>query len=107
MVPDIEDRKKLHYFIFSSFSRLLQSGNAKVRENSGEKRIILSIGKKEFDLGGHEHDNTFRAGWRRWTEYDLETRPVRDRLTEFPLNFPPTYPFEETLSEGTSYMKTR
>ena len=73
----------------------------------GEKRIVLSIGKKEFDLGVGEHDETFRDGWRRWTEFDLETRPVRDRLTEFPLNFPPTYPFEETIGEGTSYMKTR
>jgi inositol-1,4,5-trisphosphate 5-phosphatase len=34
-------------------------------------------------------------------------RPVRDRLTEFPLNFPPTYPFEENVEEGSSYMKTR
>ena len=88
-------------------SSSLQSSRDISRLSTGESRVILSIGKKEFDLGEGEHDETFRDGWRRWTEFDLETKSVRDRLTEFPLNFPPTYPFEETLSEGTSYMKTR
>ena len=79
-------------------------------ENENDKRVILSIGKKEFGLGGlggPEHDETFRTGWRRWTEYDHETASVQDRLAEFPLNFPPTYPFEENVEEGASYMKTR
>merc|ERR1712130_285751 len=31
----------------------------------------------------------------------------RDRLTEFPLAFPPTYPYTEDPNGGNSYMATR
>ena len=49
----------------------------------------------------------FRGEWRKWTPYDMEVSDLRDRLTEFPLAFPPTYPFAEDPSTGTSYMRTR
>ena len=37
----------------------------------------------------------------------MEVGELRDRLTEFPLAFPPTYPFAEDPNTGTSYMRTR
>lgn len=73
--------------------------------------MVLILGTKEFSLGDndHDHDVAFLNGWKRWTEFDHETLSLQDRLTEFPLNFPPTYPFQETDDDGfgKSYMKTR
>lgn len=37
----------------------------------------------------------------------MEVSDLRDRLTEFPLAFPPTYPFAEDPEAGSSYMGTR
>ena len=37
----------------------------------------------------------------------MEVTDLRDRLTEFPLAFPPTYPFAEDPNTGSSYMRTR
>lgn len=37
----------------------------------------------------------------------MEVSDLRDRLTEFPLAFPPTYPFTEDPNSGNSYMRTR
>lgn len=48
-----------------------------------------------------------RGEWQKWTPYDMEVSDLRDRLTEFPLAFPPTYPFAEDPNEGNSYMRTR
>ena len=49
----------------------------------------------------------FRGEWRKWTPYDMEVSDLRDRLTEFPLAFPPTYPYTEDPNSGNSYMRTR
>ncbi len=48
-----------------------------------------------------------RGEWQKWTPYDMEVSDLRDRLTEFPLAFPPTYPFTEDPNAGNSYMGTR
>lgn len=40
-------------------------------------------------------------------EFDKEQRAFEDTLTEFPIAFPPSYPFQEKVSEPTSYMQTR
>lgn len=73
------------------------------------QELVLSIGKKEFAL--LRGDNTFRGEWRKWTPFDMEPEEsdLRDRLTEFPLAFPPTYPFTEDPSgnAGHTYMSTR
>lgn len=39
--------------------------------------------------------------------FDKELEAFDDTLSEFPVSFPPSYPFEEKLSEATSYMQTR
>jgi len=78
--------------------------------DEGSNEVVLSIGKKEFDLRSECSRTTFSENWRHWTKYDTETLNVQNRLTEFPLGFPPTYPYEEDpLSEGSGqrYMKTR
>jgi inositol-1,4,5-trisphosphate 5-phosphatase len=56
------------------------------------QELVLSIGKKEFAL--LRGDTTFGGEWRKWTDYDVEATDLRGRLTEFPLAFPPTYPFQ-------------
>lgn len=41
-------------------------------------------------------------------EYDQELAQFGDRLSEYPINFPPSYPFEEGAGgDGASYMQTR
>lgn len=76
--------------------------------DSHSQELVLSIGKKEFALlPDNVHDNTFSGEWRKWTSYDRETNGLQERLTEFPLAFPPTYPYEENPREGKMYMRTR
>lgn len=40
-------------------------------------------------------------------EYDKELEDFEGRLFEFPINFIPSYPFQEDVNEATSYMQTR
>lgn len=41
-------------------------------------------------------------------EFDQEVAQFGDRLAEFPITFPPSYPFEEGAEgEGSHYMQTR
>lgn len=41
-------------------------------------------------------------------EFDQELSRFGDRLAEFPITFPPSYPFEEgAKGEGSHYMQTR
>lgn len=69
------------------------------------EQVVISIGKKAFNMPDREA--TFADKWTQWKEYDQETAHVEQRLSEFPLKFPPTYPFEEDPSAGTKYMSTR
>lgn len=39
--------------------------------------------------------------------FDKELDAFSDHLTEFPVTFPPSYPFEEKISHASSYMQTR
>lgn len=40
-------------------------------------------------------------------EFDRELDPIREILFEFPITFPPSYPFEEEPDLPHNYMKTR
>ena len=40
-------------------------------------------------------------------EYDRELDDFEGRLIEFGIKFIPSYPFEEDVNQGTSYMQTR
>lgn len=39
--------------------------------------------------------------------FDKELEAFSDTLCEYPVTFPPSYPFEENTSSATSYMQTR
>lgn len=40
-------------------------------------------------------------------EFDRELDPIREILFEFPITFPPSYPFEEEPDLPHNYMTTR
>lgn len=40
-------------------------------------------------------------------DFDHELKSFEDQLFEFPIQFQPSYPFEENEHEGMNYMKTR
>ncbi|CAH2059579.1 unnamed protein product, partial [Iphiclides podalirius] len=66
-------------------------------------RLVLAVGKKEFAHA--DHQKIFREPWLQ--RYDRELEALRPHLFEFPVKFPPTYPFEENVELPTHYMKTR
>ncbi|XP_013142485.1 PREDICTED: type I inositol 1,4,5-trisphosphate 5-phosphatase, partial [Papilio polytes] len=84
----------------------LQHGNAdskmqyRAREND---RLVLSVAKKEFSHA--DHQKIFREPWLQ--RYDRELEALRPHLYEYPVKFPPSYPFEENVQLPTHYMKTR
>lgn len=84
-----------------------QNGSAidssKLQFRDSDNRLVLSVGKKEF---AHlDHQKIFREAWLQ--RYDRELEALRPHLYEFPLKFPPSYPFEEDVQLPTHYMKTR
>ncbi|CAB3257671.1 unnamed protein product [Arctia plantaginis] len=84
-----------------------QNGSAidssRLQFRDSENRVVLTVGKKEF---GHvDHQKIFREPWLQ--RYDRELEALRPHLYEFPLKFPPSYPFEEDVQLPTHYMKTR
>lgn len=40
-------------------------------------------------------------------DFDHELKSFENQLFEFPIQFQPSYPFEENEHEGMNYMKTR
>lgn len=40
-------------------------------------------------------------------DFDHELKSFENQLFEFPIHFPPSYPFEEDEHVGMNYMKTR
>ncbi|KAF8789083.1 inositol polyphosphate-5-phosphatase A-like [Argiope bruennichi] len=74
------------------------------KDKSNEDKVVLTLGKKQFELD--EHEATF-LGKEKWLqEFDKEPKIFEKDLFEFEISFPPSYPFEEDAS-GTSYMRTR
>ncbi|XP_046384527.1 inositol polyphosphate-5-phosphatase A isoform X2 [Ischnura elegans] len=90
----------------------------------GDSQVVLSLGKKEFKHLNHQ--NIFLGADSQWLKkFDLELEHFKSRISEFPVTFPPSYPFEEeeddiqmegSSSEGTKdclmgagcrYMQTR
>ncbi|KAJ2940489.1 hypothetical protein O0L34_g6420 [Tuta absoluta] len=71
--------------------------------SKSDDRVVLTVGKKEFSHS--EHQTVFREPWLQ--RFDRELEALRPHLYEFPVKFPPTYPFEEDAALPTDYMKTR
>ncbi|XP_037025716.1 inositol polyphosphate-5-phosphatase A isoform X1 [Bradysia coprophila] len=64
---------------------------------------ILTIGKKEFLHT--EHQTKFKESWLQ--QFDRELEPLKEILVEYPITFPPTYPYEEEPTMPQNYMSTR
>lgn len=75
------------------------------KDNKG--KVQLSISKKSFKHC--DHHTIFVKDNGSWLhEFDQELSQFSDRLAEFPITFPPSYPFEEGADgDGTHYMQTR
>jgi len=67
-----------------------------------DSSIVLRIEKKKFD---YYNPQSFITNWEQYREDDAE--PNQYELKEFPINFPPTYPWSEDPSCSNAYMKTR
>ncbi|XP_063435126.1 inositol polyphosphate-5-phosphatase A-like isoform X2 [Mytilus trossulus] len=69
-------------------------------------KVVLTLETKGFDC--HEkHSEIFLKKSKHLRKYDNEMILYKDRLFEYEINFPPSYPFSEDVSDGLSYMKTR
>ncbi|XP_052745054.1 uncharacterized protein LOC112053838 [Bicyclus anynana] len=68
-----------------------------------DERTVLTVGKKEFAHA--DHQKIFREPWLQ--KFDRELEAFKPNLYEFPVKFPPSYPFEEDVHLPTHYMKTR
>ncbi|XP_012062323.1 PREDICTED: uncharacterized protein LOC105625608 [Atta cephalotes] len=114
------------YFLFGDFNFRTDTASVikKLTENTQEKKLsnkgnisklqfhnqnddlILTLGKKEFSH--YEHQNIFIKNNGEWLrDYDKELRDFEERLFEFPINFVPSYPFQEDINEPVNYMQTR
>ncbi|ERL91046.1 hypothetical protein D910_08388 [Dendroctonus ponderosae] len=69
----------------------------KIHYNSEDDDLILTVGKKEFNHSDHA----------RLKKFDKESEAFANILTEYPITFAPSYPFEETIAKGANYMPTR
>ncbi|XP_057337321.1 uncharacterized protein LOC130675565 isoform X2 [Microplitis mediator] len=88
-------------------SQLSNKGSlSKLQFRNKDDSLILTLGKKEFTHC--EHQNVFTENSARWLqEYDRELEVFEGRLFEFPIEFVPSYPFEEDVSQGSNFMQTR
>ncbi|XP_053407882.1 inositol polyphosphate-5-phosphatase A-like isoform X2 [Mercenaria mercenaria] len=119
--------EKVPYFLFGDFNfrldlhSLLKDLTEKTEANEirGKKnqiskltytdannKVVLTIESKYFDH--HEkHNEIFSNKDKILNKYDKELAAYTDRLFEYSIDFPPSYPFSEDVSDGLSYMKTR
>lgn len=79
-----------------------KSDNSKVQYRDSDGANVLTLGKKEFN---HHDQSTFKESWLR--QFDRELDSLRSILHEYPITFPPSYPYEEDPGQPGSYMSTR
>ncbi|KAL8563985.1 hypothetical protein ACOMHN_025316 [Nucella lapillus] len=80
--------------------------NKVVYTEEGNGKVVLTVETKSFDC--HERHADVFSNMIKWLmQYDLEPKEFQDRLCEFDVTFPPSYPFIEDVTDGLSYMKTR
>ncbi|XP_037946916.1 inositol polyphosphate-5-phosphatase A isoform X2 [Teleopsis dalmanni] len=77
--------------------------NSKIVYRNSEGDNVLTIGKKEFNY--LQHQVIFKESWMK--KYDRELETLKDILIEFPIKFPPSYPYEEDPDKPSNYMSTR
>ncbi|XP_062537964.1 inositol polyphosphate-5-phosphatase A-like isoform X2 [Armigeres subalbatus] len=79
-----------------------KNDSTKVQYRDSDGSNVLTVGKKEFN---HHNQSTFKESWLR--QYDRELDSLRSILHEYPITFPPSYPYEEDPGQPGSYMSTR
>lgn len=75
----------------------------------GSGQMVMEVSRKAFTHANH-HDVFIKDNGSWMHEFDKELGQFNERLTEFPVKFPPSYPFEEGnegAPHGNHYMKTR
>ncbi|XP_049280829.1 uncharacterized protein LOC125762594 [Anopheles funestus] len=79
-----------------------KNDSTKVQYRDATGTNVLTVGKKEFF---HCDQSTFKENWLR--QFDRELESLRSILYEFPITFPPSYPYEEDPFQPGAYMATR
>jgi len=75
-------------------------------KQSDNGNVVLTVGKKDFKHSNH--NDLFRSdNAMKLQVFDNEPSACRDKLFEYQVTFPPSYPFSEDAEDGTSYMPTR
>lgn len=69
-------------------------------------KVVLTVETKGFDCY-EKHSEIFLKKSKNLRQYDVEMPLYKDRLYEYEISFPPSYPYSEDVSDGLSYMKTR
>ncbi|KAH8276948.1 hypothetical protein KR026_002686 [Drosophila bipectinata] len=81
----------------------IKNENDKINYRNSTGDNVLTVGKKEFSHA--DHQLKFKEDWLK--KYDRELEPLKDVLVEYPIQFVPSYPFEEDPEMPTDYMSTR
>ncbi|KAH8417028.1 hypothetical protein KR222_001772 [Zaprionus bogoriensis] len=81
----------------------LKTESTKIHYRNSIGNNILTVGRKEFSHA--DHQLKFKEYWLK--KFDRELEPLSEILFEYPINFIPSYPFEEDPEMPTDYMSTR
>uniref|UniRef100_A0A336MJR1 inositol-polyphosphate 5-phosphatase n=1 Tax=Culicoides sonorensis TaxID=179676 RepID=A0A336MJR1_CULSO len=76
----------------------VKNDNTKVHYRNSDGDNVLTVGKKEFSHS--EHQTKFKEEW-------VELESIKEFLYEYPINFAPSYPYEENSELPNNYMSTR
>uniref|UniRef100_A0A0A9XZF2 inositol-polyphosphate 5-phosphatase n=2 Tax=Lygus hesperus TaxID=30085 RepID=A0A0A9XZF2_LYGHE len=83
----------------------VNEGKNNTVEYKDNDKVVLTLGKKEFKHNNHQAMFLDQL-WLK--EFDKEMDDFCTKLFEFPIHFPPSYPFiEDSANENSDYMETR
>ncbi|BES96826.1 type I inositol-1,4,5-trisphosphate [Nesidiocoris tenuis] len=83
----------------------INNGKTSCLEFKDKDTVVLTLGKKEFRHNNHQAMFLDQL-WLK--EFDKEMDDFCMKLFEFPIHFPPSYPFiEDSSNENSDYMETR
>lgn len=77
-----------------------------VYTEEGNGKVVLTVETKGFDHHD-KHSEVFSKRAKSLHRYDVEMQSYKEKVSEFEISFPPSYPFCEDVNDGLSYMKTR
>ncbi|XP_072039666.1 inositol polyphosphate-5-phosphatase A-like isoform X2 [Amphiura filiformis] len=77
------------------------------KANDSVDKVILTLGKKVFDIDEPSRLLGEGNGAKWLHHFDKEPLSFNTLLCEYPVEFPPSYPYSENIQDGNTYMKTR